>query len=261
MKMPIYFFGFLFFFITACDEVDMNLNPDNISVSSEVVDKVSLKSIYFGHQSVGYNIIKGIELLTAELDVVETNNVLPGGTAFIHSEIGENEKPNLKIDDFYSNISSGFGEHLDIAFVKFCYVDINEDTDVSELFDQYKLKIGELEKRYPDVKFVHFTVPLTTLRMDIKTRIKRFIGRDISRDMRNIKRQEYNEMIRAEYSTVFDLAEIESTKPDGSRMEHSKAGVSFYSLFPGYASDSGHLNDYGAKFVARELLTFLSGLE
>lgn len=248
--------------LSACDEVAMEQGLNDITVSPEIIEKIAEKRIYFGHQSVGYDILSGVSLLTENLKIQEVGEVLPEtGAGLFHSPIGRNDDPLSKIDDFHAKMTGGFGDKVDTAFFKFCYVDFNQNTDVQAVFDAYRKTMEELESLYPQVTFVHFTVPLQTLRMDLKTKIKRMLGREISRDMRNIKRGEYNEMIRKSYSLVFDLAEIESTGADGSRNSHSFKGTVFYSLLPEYTTDGGHLNQLGSKLAARKLLIFLSNLE
>ena len=88
------------------------------------------------------------------------------------------------------------------------------------------------------------------------------MGRDVGIGD-NIQRQKYNELIRNTYSgnePVFDIALIESTSPDGSRVEHEKDGYTFFSLYEGYTDDGGHLNKTGRKIVAEKLIKLLSGL-
>ncbi|BBO88550.1 hypothetical protein [Desulfosarcina ovata] len=72
-------------------------------------EKLSQKKIYFGHQSVGYNIIDGIKDLMKEnpkikLNIVETKDVngIKGGF-LAHSTVGKNTDPKSKIDDFNKN--------------------------------------------------------------------------------------------------------------------------------------------------------------
>ena len=79
----------------------------------------------------------------------------------------------------------------------------------------------------------------------------------------NILRNEYNETLRKEYvnkGTLFDLAEIESTFPDGSRSTFKRNRKLHYSLVPEYTYDGSHLNEIGRKKVAEQLLIFLATL-
>ncbi len=65
-------------------------------------------------------------------------------------------------------------------------------------------------------------------------------------------RERLNALIRHEYAGdhLFDLAAIESTAPDGSRVVGTYQGQRYYRLYDGYASDSGHLNGEGARVAA-----------
>ena len=232
--------------------------------------KLSEKKIFFGHQSVGFNIIDGIKDVMKEypaikLNIVETND--PGEfdkPVFEHSRAGKNIDPESKCDAFAEYLRNGIGKKADIAFLKFCYVDVRANSDVQKVFDYYKKTIESLEKEYPDVTFVHFTVPLTVTKTSIKTWIKKIIGKkDIWEYDDNIKRNEYNDLLRKYYSgkePVFDIAEIESTYPDGKRCTFSKDGKTYYSLVPEYTNDGGHLNEKGRKIVAEKLLVLLANL-
>ncbi len=57
---------------------------------------------------------------------------------------------------------------------------------------------------------------------------------------------------------VFDIARIESTRPDGSRESFSDGGKEYFGLTPAYTNDGGHLNATGQKKVASHLATFLA---
>ena len=238
--------------------------PDN------VWEKLSHKTIYFAHQSVGYNIIDGIEYLIKEypkikLRVVESRDSasLSPGT-LVHSQIGKNFDPQSKLDDFYSVIVNGFGGKVDIAGLKFCYIDISSKTKPEALFSQYKSQIDTIRKLYPKIAIIHFTSPLTTLQSGPKAWIKKLIGRPITGLEENIKRNEYNELLRAEYEDkdpILDIAAIESTYPNGTRYTFVSNGKIYYSLVPDYTSDGGHLNELGRKKIAEKYLLILANLD
>ena len=79
----------------------------------------------------------------------------------------------------------------------------------------------------------------------------------------NIKRNQFNELIKKEYEEkepFFDLAKIESSYPSGERASFTKDGKVYYSLVPEYTYDSGHLNEKGRKIVAEQLLIILASL-
>jgi hypothetical protein len=73
----------------------------------------------------------------------------------------------------------------------------------------------------------------------------------------NVRRERLNALIRAEYADdhLFDLAAVESTRPDGTRVSGRHDGSDYFALHDGYASDLGHLNAAGAEVAARAWLT------
>ena len=229
-------------------------------LSIDMINSLSEKRIYFGHQSVGNNIIDGInEIITNDItgqlkfEYLSKDQKI-GEPAIYHSRVGRNKYPESKIKDFEKIINSGIGDTLDIAFFKFCYVDIKKETDINKIFDEYKNTINRLENKYPNVKFVHVTVPLRKSVGGIKGLINQVKGKN-----QNCKRSKYNELIRNKYpeNKIFDLAYFESTYPDGRR-EYS--GKDCFALIPEYTNDNGHLNDSGKKVVSKQFLIFLSQL-
>ena len=177
-----------------------------------------------------------------------------------HSQIGHNTDPKSKLDMFYRIATSGGAEKADIMFFKFCYVDFNSQTDVSALFEIYRNTLEQLKNKYVQTTFIHLTTPLTTIQSGIKAWIKKIVGRSVSGEAENIKRHEFNEMIRKAYlekEPVFDLAKIESTFPDGRRATFNANKNTYYYLVPEFTTDGGHLNNKGKKAVAEQLLIFL----
>ena len=240
-------------------EMSQNKNLEN------VLKNLSGRKIYFGHQSVGNNILGGVGDILKENPQVKLNIVKISEPAalnspiLLHSFIGENENPESKINDFAKNVEKGIGNNADVALFKFCYVDINRMTDVERLFLAYKDTMERLKAKYPKTKFVHVTAPLTIPESSAKAFLKGLIGKEDN----NIKRNFFNEMLRKEYGgkgILFDLAEIESTYPDGARAFFTSGGKKNYTLVPDYTDDGGHLNEKGRKVVASEFLRFLSGL-
>jgi hypothetical protein len=232
-------------------------------------ERLAEQRIYFGHQSVGLNIIQGIDDIKRRnpqirLNIVETSDPKDfNEPIFAHSSIGENTDPKSKCDAFATLIKKGIGDEVDIAFFKFCYVDITAASDVQQIFFYYKDTVKRLKIEYPTTTFVHFTVPLTIRQTGIKAWIKKIIGRPIGGYEDNIKRNEFNELLKKEYlgiDQIFDLAQFESTYPDGKRSSFSKCGETYYSLVPEYTSDGGHLNDRGRKIIAEQLLALLADL-
>ncbi len=258
---------------TAISGESMNKSDPRFNSIPEVPDSVWLrlsgKKIYFGHQSVGYNIMHGVEAVLKQnprinLKVVETYDPEKIDTGmFAHSQIGYNYEPKTKTEGFAFLMKAGLGTTVDYAFHKYCYVDILAYSDVEDLFSNYKATISKIKDRNPSAQIIHVTVPLSTLESGLKTKIKKMIGRPLAGFQSNIKRNQFNAKMIAEYEgkdPIFDLAKFESTLPDGSRSQFVNNGETYYTLPTVYASDEGHLNGKGGTYIAEQLLLFLANL-
>jgi hypothetical protein len=152
------------------------------------------------------------------------------------------------------------GRQVDVALMKFCWADIYSNTDVDALFARYRDTMAALERDFLNVTFIYTTVPLTTepgLFTELKTRLKTLLGRRDGRGQpANVARERLNALIRGEYAGrhLFDLASIESTKPDGTRVSGRYDNQGYFALYDGYASDMGHLNTVGSKIAATAFL-------
>ena len=263
-------------FLLGCDEEnEMSIgNSQNAGsliaeISTNDLERLAGQSIYFGHQSVGNSIVKGIEEVLAQdgrisLNIEEsrTRSDLTG-PVLVHFWAGENRKPLLKIEDFKTSVSAGSENATDIAFLKFCFVDFEKNTNVQEVFQTYVTSIDQLKIQNPNTLFVHFTSPLTTIQKGPKALVKKVLGMDVWGVEENIKRQQYNELLKNKYSEkepVFDIAAVESTKPDGTRVIFTKNDEQYYAMFEDYTTDGGHLNENARKIVAAELIKFLAKL-
>lgn len=230
-------------------------------------EELSQKKIYFGHQSVGFNIIDGIQDLMKEypkikLNIVETSESKDFNAGILgHSRVGKNTDQVSKTADFSSLLENGIGKLVDGAALKFCYVDVTAATDVQKVFDDYVQKTDAIKAKYPDLKIIHFTVPLTTIKTSWKTWLKKTMGKkDIWEYADSTKRNQYNELLRNKYTSkepIVDIAAVESTKPDGSRNTYDFDGKSYYAMVPEYTYDGGHLNEVGRKRVAAAFLVTL----
>lgn len=235
------------------------------SLSQEEFESLARKKIYFGHQSVGYNIIDGMTDILKEnpnvnLNIVETKDPAVFSRPILaHSCVGRNTDPISKLEDFKKAVDGGLGEKVDAAFLKFCYIDISGDTNVGQVFDFYKDTFDYLKSTYPNVKFIHCTIPLVSSPEGIKSKLKRVIGLSLWTDSENVKRNEFNDLLIRNYpGSVFDLAKFEATKLDGSIESFKKGGKEYYSLVAAYTDDGGHLNKLGRKWIANQLLRFLA---
>jgi hypothetical protein len=225
--------------------------------------------VYFGHQSVGYNLIAGIEDIRRakpqiRLDLVETTDLaaLPG-PAFAHSGVGSNTDPESKIRDFVSRIEAAGPAGVDIAFLKFCYADVTATTPVEKLFASYRDAMARIEREFPRTTLIHLSVPLTLPQSGLKGWVKKLLGRHREGYEDNRARAAFNEMLRTEYEgkrPFFDLAAAESTLPDGSAVRVAIGPDTVPCLAKCYTSDGGHLNETGRVVLARDALLALAKL-
>lgn len=229
-------------------------------------DALSKKKIFFGHQSVGFNIIDGMaEVMRSypviSLRITRTSDPLAfDKPVFAHTSIGTNGQPLSKISQFDSLIENGLGNKFDIAFFKMCFIDFNGATDVTQLFQNYSRTMDALAAKFPHVRFIHCTVPLTVRDNGVRGTIKRLLGRDVN-DVNNEKRGDFNDLMREKYrkeGSLFDLAEFESTYPDNSREVFRHKDKTIYFLVKSYSSDGAHLNEVGKRLLAEKLLVFLA---
>jgi len=144
--------------------------------------------VYFGHQSVGANILQGVKELgpTSGLRLAIKDEFL-----------AENGDPLRKLENFKKAV--GEGSRYDIALMKFCYVDIDADTDVRALFERYRATLAELRAANPRTSFVHVTLPLTMAQTGPKALAKRLLGRAPYGTIENVRRAEYNSLLRRTY--------------------------------------------------------------
>ena len=263
-------FGILF--SNSCKEAGMENLQTRYSRLDEISqgrwDALSQKRIFFGHQSVGMNIIEGLKEVIArrpgiDLNIRETfDSVDFSEPLFAHTPIGRNNDPSSKIERFREIMESGVGQVADIGFLKFCFVDVDHETDIESLFRAYVELIDDLEKRFPDLKIITFTVPLMSKPVGIKTRLKRILGRLPWYEADNVKRNLFNEMLRFRFKgSLFDLAAIESRIDDTKKATFRENGKAYELLYRAYTDDGGHLNSLGRQIIAIELLRTLANLD
>jgi hypothetical protein len=236
------------------------------AIATEDLTAVARTRVFFGHRSVGMNVLDAVPGVYADNGVsappIEQGRAEPGpnGGFIAHQWIGENFKPLLKLEDFDRTMRGGMGRQVDVALMKFCYVDITSSTDVDALFARYRDTMAAMERDFPNVTFIYMTVPLTTEQRvvsKLKARLKTILGRrDLLGQASNVARERLNALIRREYGGrhLFDLAAIESTKPDGTRVSGRYDNQGYFALYGGYASDQGHLNAVGSKIAATAFL-------
>jgi hypothetical protein len=244
----------------------MDLTGENIS--DEALERVASKKILFAHMSVGNNILDGLRKtqeqdprfkrlrITAFEPGMETKE--PG---LYHFLLGNNSRPDLKVNACQDVLLSGrAGEQFDVFMFKYCYVDFKKDTNVDDVFNDYKMMISRIKGEYPNLDIVHVTVPLTVRYSGLKGWLKFILGKRPPNDKRSL----FNEMIIKEYDQVdpvFDLARMESTDTTGKRMSYTSNGKTVYYMVRDYTNDGGHLNETGQILAGLELIKTMSEIK
>lgn len=220
------------------------------------------RRVVFGHQSVGQNILDGVQSLAAEAGVplrVVESRLADKNAGIAHFLVGVNEDPLSKLNDFSSALAGGAATEADVALLKFCYIDFKGDTDARRLADKYIGTLDDLRRRFPQTTFVAVTAPLTVVQTGPKAWVKRLLGREPSGYSDNARRQEFNTLLRARYAQdgfLFDLAKIQAEGVSGHRYN----GQPIEALSPALTYDDGHLNDRGRQVVAARLVKYLAAV-
>ncbi len=179
-----------------------------------------------------------------------------------HARIGNNGDPNSKIDGFL-DIVRRFGSSFDYVMLKFCYVDVTVQSNISELFQSYKSLAESLGPVNDMPTILHCTVPVRTVSVGVRSAIRLVLRRPVQALSDNAARDEFSELLRQEYgqtNRLFDLAHIQSTRPDGSIHYCRQAEMRIPTMIPSLSDDGGHLNDLGKALVGTQFLRFLDEL-
>lgn len=239
----------------------------NMETLADDLNALSGARILLGHQSVGRNIIAGLESLSVEagvpLRMQQVTAAAPGpGTGIFHSNIGINGDPNSKCEMFAELLDAHGQPGYDLAMMKFCYEDLGRDTplEVAAMLDRYDRLVTQIRERHPELQLVHITMPLRADPPGKKTFVKRMIGRATHTDADNVLRNAFNDALRERYGSepMFDLAAVESTLPDGSRSSFRQNGQAIYTLAAAYTDDGAHLNENARRRAATAFVRALA---
>ena len=236
----------------------------------EIWQELKGKKIFFGHQSVGYDLIRGMKDVVNEqphisLEFFEISESLSANVGIInHCKIGRNASPESKVRAFRKILLENGDAEIDIALMKFCYVDVSRDSNPKEILDLYVATISELRVQFPDTVFVHMTVPVESMPQSAKDVLKHFVKMLLGRPgvvEDNRVRHQYNELLRRQYSgkePVFDLAAFESVDAKGNLTVRTYGPDKVEFMDPQKTEDGGHLNEFGRKDVGGRLLVLLA---
>lgn len=256
-------------FLVGCSRQKTEESPitmTHVKVIPTVADaqdlqRLSQLKIVIGHQSVGGEVIVGVETLAREsnvpLTVTETRETFVA-PALHHFKIGRNTEPESKLQDFEASMSGGLAAVADVALMKLCYIDFIAGTNPKTLAQAYIAEIESLSTRYPQTTFVPVTAPLTTVQTGPKALLKKLMGKVPGGYESNFMRKEFNEILRAHYADnvrLFDIAAIES---DFGKVAIEHQGQRVEALDPTLTYDGGHLNDHGKRLIGGALIHHLA---
>jgi hypothetical protein len=232
-------------------------------VKPEQWEQLSGERVFFGHQSVGGNLLDGIKDVMAanphiRLNIVEAAEASQmSGPGLYHAPIGENGKPSTKLAAF-REIAPALGSSA-TALMKYCYVDVNFDSDPVAMFEEYSRTVDGVRASNPDLRIVHVTLPL---RSDAGTlRYVAAVARKLRTERElNLIRHRYNELLRQTYGgkePIFDLARLEATQASGEMKLVRYQGNRVPVLANEWTNDGGHLNEAGRRRIAEAFLATL----
>lgn len=232
-----------------------------MTASSRLLTAFSQLRIVFGHQSVGENIIEGLTSWAKADDValrVTSPDQAPGdGGVLVHARVGRNCEPASKIEAFGPLVDDAAARGpVDVALLKFCYIDIDERTDVEALFAAYRDGLARVAARHPRTRVVPVTAPLRHSAGGAGVWIREVLGRPNHSKLANLARHRFNARVRDHWAgqAIVDIAAAEASRPDGTTETVSAGGVAIEHLRAAFTDDGGHLNAAGRRVVAEALV-------
>lgn len=228
--------------------------------------RLAARRLFFGHQSVGGNILDGVAKVLAEhpgigLRVVEcADPAQMTAPALYHARIGKNGAPQTKLESF-GLIAGAMGEGA--AMMKYCYVDVDAGTDPAKLFGAYRDGVAALKLANPGLTVVHLTLPLQADWGHIHHYWRVLRNQLTTYRELNALRHAFNEQVRRTYGgrdPVFDLAQLQSIGADGREQAVRWHWRRVPVLARDWTEDGGHLNEAGRRRVAEAFLVFLAKL-
>jgi hypothetical protein len=206
----------------------VTVSPSGTVTNLEKLQRIATKTGLFGHKSTGQNLIDGNGDGHAMQTVVTATQFTgwtvggdrgwsgrntdlaslysastPNGYRLLNLLIGNNGDALSKTAAFDSLLNAGgFGAKLNAqsgyALMKWCFGDFSSSTNVQNVFNDYKSKLHAWKAAFPNVKFLHMTVPVIGPAMDGN----------------NPYREAFSDLLRNDSEIVndglFDLADLES---------------------------------------------------
>lgn len=232
------------------------------SLTPAEIAAVANQRIVFAHQSVGNDILNGVQTLTQQqgqaLPIVEASQAPEQWQGIAHFKVGENGKPEGKIEQFAATIGADAFAQADVAMLKLCYIDFNGGAvDPEKIATNYADTIERLQAQYPQTRFIAMTAPLTTIQTGPKAWVKKVLGKAPAGYEDNLRRQVFNQRIRERFSgdALFDVARLEASS-GAETFEYQSRQIE--ALNPSYTYDGGHLGEQGKAVIATEFVRFLA---
>ncbi|MET0532697.1 MAG: hypothetical protein ABW171_00595 [Steroidobacter sp.] len=235
---------------------------------------------FFAHQSVGADILAGVDELVRRgsyvaqvLDLAQlrggleshsTDVLRKGGHIIVHERMGINREPLTKITAFRDLLTAKHRPEIDLALLKFCYVDIATQAEAEQLWRHYETAIEQLSTVLPSIRLVHCTVPLRSLPEGPYAWLRRALGHRHPTIVGNRARDWFNRQLREHFGAgreLFDLAALQSQRADGKVCELNDNGARVPSLAREWTYDGGHFNERGRTMAAAAFLEFLQTLQ
>jgi hypothetical protein len=256
-------------FSIAADSKEQGLRVSEFdAITPEQWQRLASRRIFFGHQSVGGNLLEGVQEVLEEctaiplrvVDFSEAGELLTPG--LYHRALGRNGEPSSKLAAFCEIVNRHLGDN-GVVLLKYCYVDVTLGTSPEALFEEYRSGVESLRKRHPGLTIVHVTLPLTSDHGTLRYVAAIARGLPTVRGL-NLSRHRYNELLRQTYGgkdPIFDLAHLESTRPDGRTAIVRHQGKRIPVLASDWTYDGGHLNQAGRKHMAKVFLATLASAQ
>jgi hypothetical protein len=224
--------------------------------------------VLFCHQSVGSNIIQGLEELgpngfAGRICDLSSARLANDAQLLVHEKVGRNGNPVSKLRDFETKVQQSVDLRLDLALLKFCYVDVVERSSAETLLTDYCAAVQVLQANFPWLRIGHVTVPLRRAPAGLIATLRQSLQGPHMEHRRNSVREWFNNQLRTRFAAsglLFDLAAIESQTGQGHRAYSAARGQRVPSLAGEWTDDGGHLNIAGRRMTAEAFLQYLSAI-
>jgi hypothetical protein len=227
---------------------------------------IGARTVYFAHQSVGADIVAGVESLKRDhslpLRIVRaTDPSTISDPAFVHFFVGQKRDYASKNAALLRLLEAPTRAHQPVVVFKYCHGDIKSPDDGNAMFEAYHDTVDTIQFEHPDVTVVHSTIPLALVAENaVKSGARLFLGLHSERELA-VARHRYNELLRTEFGgtePIFDIAKLQATRQDGTIERFAFGGAFIETLAADNTSDGCSLSACAQTVAAAELLEVLS---